>query len=160
MNIKSTLTLAVATTVVIAIGYNASNQDIEKQANIELNQSQPVTQNHEQNTQLATAPQQNVAISNHATQVMKKPTSNKPHEIPNYDTRQIQTVEVKPQPTMSREQSTKVMAEKQAEMEKLVAMYDASLSDPKRRADIERKFKLHMADYKQALIAKSQRGEL
>ena len=91
-------------------------------------------------------------------QASMKP-ANKAQQIANFDARNIKVVS-KPPPTMNSQQSSKVMAEKQAEMDKLVAQYNSALSDPKRKADIERKFKLHMNDYKAALIAKHQNGEL
>ena len=159
MNIKSILPWAITVTVIIAYAYN-NTMTVERvqseQAIIKTAANQQSVKQQMATTKLATDRTPNLRPD--AMQASMKP-ANKAHQIANFDARNNNVVS-KPLPTMTSQQSSKVMAEKQAEMDKLVAQYNSALSDPKSKADIERKFRLHMTDYKAALIAKHQNGEL
>lgn len=153
MNIKFILSVAIVATAVIGFGFKSFNQDENQQVDIQQAIVSPVDKHKTVQTAQSTVEQVagQTALS----------TSASTQDSPNYDRRSMVVANTTaPKPTMTSAQSTKVINEKQAEMEKLVAQYNSALSDPKRKADIERKFKLHMEDYKLALIAKVQRGEL
>ena len=155
MKIKLVSSLLIISAVAVAVGYQFNQQQPQVVTAAETQLQSQTAQSNPSN------PQQLQAVAEPVVpQVMKKPVSTQVHQVANYDTRKVKVASQAVVPTMTREQAEQVLTEKQQQMEQLVALYDQSLTDPKRKADIERKFKLHMEQYKQALVAKLQRGEI
>ena len=155
MKIKLVSSLLIISAVAVAVGYQFNQQQPQVVTAAETQLQPQTAQSNPSNPQ-----QLQAVVEPVVPQVMKKPVSTQVHEVANYDTRKVKVASQSVVPTMTREQAEQVLTEKQQQMEQLVALYDQSLTDPKRKADIERKFKLHMEQYKQALVAKLQRGEI